>query len=651
MAVIKYQINGKADTKPITQTATAATGLFKKVEAIDNKLKAFVGVKVFASVTKAINNSIKEYDAFKKSIGDESAFTKQINSLKTSLSGSLGVIRDSLTSNIGELINDITGGTTSAIDALKETTPKVAASLIAGFKVASTIVANIVKNFDTIFNPENWNDFFNHAKSLAHNFGLFFVNILKDVFSYGADFFRYALEKINIFELLWTPFKLIFSNIFKALGKETPEWLEPMTEALRGFGGFSFSAETTNALSEFNKELKATLKEGLNTLAGEDASALYNSSYNSNLEKINGTINAMTAAANNNTDELEKLTKALKDAQNKAIKESLSSATSKYNASTSNVNSILGNATNKSSERIRNSMVKLNTQFQNTTKNIDLMRNRLAETTDENETTNLTKNINTAINKIQTLSKAMNSLEKPAARARISFDLLEGVLGAIGELGIVIQSILTNNVIGLIIIGISKLIETFSKLENGGNKVTGVMDIITSLFNVIGEIIAGLGPIISVILTPILGAVTALGRVLGSLLNILVPLLAVALQPILMVFKALAPILNFVAGILSIAADGFGTLYNAISKVIKGITFGLVNIGSMATDNYKRFKDSLNQENLWESNENTNNSTSYNIAGDMYINIYYEHSYVNGDAREIALNLRNEIRMAEAAGY
>jgi hypothetical protein len=33
------------------------------------------------------------------------------------------------------------------------------------------------------------------------------------------------------------------------------------------------------------------------------------------------------------------------------------------------------------------------------------------------------------------------------------------------------------------------------------------------------------------------------------------------------------------------------------------------------------------------------------------INIYYEHSYVNGDAREIAIQLRNEIRMAEAAGY
>jgi hypothetical protein len=39
------------------------------------------------------------------------------------------------------------------------------------------------------------------------------------------------------------------------------------------------------------------------------------------------------------------------------------------------------------------------------------------------------------------------------------------------------------------------------------------------------------------------------------------------------------------------------------------------------------------------------------VAGDMYIDIHFSHSYVNGDAREIAKMLRDEIRLIEAQGY
>ena len=44
-------------------------------------------------------------------------------------------------------------------------------------------------------------------------------------------------------------------------------------------------------------------------------------------------------------------------------------------------------------------------------------------------------------------------------------------------------------------------------------------------------------------------------------------------------------------------------------------------------------------------------SASYTAARDIYVTINFNQSYVNGDAREIALNLRNEIRTAEALGY
>ena len=37
-------------------------------------------------------------------------------------------------------------------------------------------------------------------------------------------------------------------------------------------------------------------------------------------------------------------------------------------------------------------------------------------------------------------------------------------------------------------------------------------------------------------------------------------------------------------------------------------------------------------------------SASYTAARDIYVTINYEHSYVNGDSREIALSLYNELK-------
>jgi hypothetical protein len=71
----------------------------------------------------------------------------------------------------------------------------------------------------------------------------------------------------------------------------------------------------------------------------------------------------------------------------------------------------------------------------------------------------------------------------------------------------------------------------------------------------------------------------------------------------------------------------------------------------MATNNIQKTLDAISQENDYTKYSNSNNSTSYSVAGDMYINIYYENSYVNGDTRAIALNIRDEIRKAEGKGY
>jgi hypothetical protein len=186
-------------------------------------------------------------------------------------------------------------------------------------------------------------------------------------------------------------------------------------------------------------------------------------------------------------------------------------------------------------------------------------------------------------------------------------------------------------------------------------RVTGsvgaFLNIFTVFFDIVWEIITELGPAIDTILRPVLSVVEALGRVLGSLLNIIMPIVSILLElaGFEIILKAVAFILNIIATAFAWVADAIGHVYNFISKFVNKVTFGLVDMGTMATDNFNKMRESIEVERNYD--EYQNNSSSSTVQGDMYINIYYNHSYVNGDAREIALNIRDEIRFAESAGY
>jgi hypothetical protein len=94
-------------------------------------------------------------------------------------------------------------------------------------------------------------------------------------------------------------------------------------------------------------------------------------------------------------------------------------------------------------------------------------------------------------------------------------------------------------------------------------------------------------------------------------------------------------------------ADLIGTVWNKIVDFLNKLPF--INLPRMNTDNYQKIIDNIDVERNYSDYQN--NSTSYTVAGDMYININFSHSYVNGDSRQIAIMLRDEIRAAEAAGY
>lgn len=187
MAVIKVDVNGKADTKHIKDTEKAVQGMFKKIEAIDNKLKAFAGVKVFQAVGNAVKGALDEYDKFQASLNGESNFTKQFDRVKTAMAGTLGTMRDSLIGVVG----DIAGK--DGFKALEETIPKIGAALIGAFSVAKEIVINIKNNFGELLKPTAWNNFFTHAKDLANSFCYSFCQLIKRHIFICHRFFQMGL--------------------------------------------------------------------------------------------------------------------------------------------------------------------------------------------------------------------------------------------------------------------------------------------------------------------------------------------------------------------------------------------------------------------------------------------------------------------------
>jgi hypothetical protein len=115
--------------------------------------------------------------------------------------------------------------------------------------------------------------------------------------------------------------------------------------------------------------------------------------------------------------------------------------------------------------------------------------------------------------------------------------------------------------------------------------------------------------------------------------------------------QLLSPILYGIAYVFAAVADGFGAVYNTVSDIVRKLTFGFVDIGSADTDNRKRLKETWNAEMDYDEYKSSNSSTSYSVAGDMYININVDRSCIVGEPRDVALALRDVLRIAEAQGY
>ena len=139
--------------------------------------------------------------------------------------------------------------------------------------------------------------------------------------------------------------------------------------------------------------------------------------------------------------------------------------------------------------------------------------------------------------------------------------------------------------------------------------------------------------------------------------------LEASLSPLIPSLNNLIKLLNLVVKVISpIAEYIIGPIFKIISTIATSILVPIHNavvaIHNFLTPKKKHWETiDLKKEvnGIWNGTSASlsggSSSSSYTAAKDVYVNITFSHSYVNGDAREIALALKREMTLAERLGY
>ena len=186
-------------------------------------------------------------------------------------------------------------------------------------------------------------------------------------------------------------------------------------------------------------------------------------------------------------------------------------------------------------------------------------------------------------------------------------------------------------------------------------------------FSAVKEILSG----VVYILGGIIGIITEVFREFTRNLNIIAPtvsgifkIFGSTFQTIRGFIQFLQPIMNvleYVTKIIGVVLYSIEwVIVNGINMIIRALnTLPFVDISEISGfDDYNK-----GVSDIWNGGGNTDEdnsylnaaisqsastitgaSSSYTAARDIYVTISYEHSYVSGDAREIALNLYNELK-------
>lgn len=238
--------------------------------------------------------------------------------------------------------------------------------------------------------------------------------------------------------------------------------------------------------------------------------------------------------------------------------------------------------------------------------------------------------------------------QESSERVKLIMSELTSQLSALGSTGQmvaqVIQAITSGNWIGFII---SLIVQFLKAVMENSETVKAFFD---GFATTLGTFAKKIAPAIAQILEPLLKSFEDLGIILDIIGTII---------------KAVAPLLNLLGK--AIAAIGrmvtlvIGGIVNAIIGIIRGVIRVInllpgVNISKpdyidLTGSDYTIDTSASDEADTAAASSASSASASYTAARDIYMNVYYQNSYVNGDARAIALSIREEIRRAEQLGY
>ena len=197
---------------------------------------------------------------------------------------------------------------------------------------------------------------------------------------------------------------------------------------------------------------------------------------------------------------------------------------------------------------------------------------------------------------------------------------------------------------------VTPFLESFSAVKE---ILSGVVYILGSIIGIITEIFKEFTRNLNII-SP---TVSGIFKIFGSLFQII--------RGFIQFIQFLQPVLDTLSYITKIIATAIYTvewvIVNGINMIIRALNqIPWVNIAEISGfDDYGKAVDDIwngggntDEDNAYlnnailqsASNTTTGASASYTAARDIYVTISYEHSYVNGDTREIAMNLYNELK-------
>lgn len=234
------------------------------------------------------------------------------------------------------------------------------------------------------------------------------------------------------------------------------------------------------------------------------------------------------------------------------------------------------------------------------------------------------------------------------------------LMGGTGEIGSLIGAGIAGGPIGVLNELIGKIL---SVVTNMNNEVAYFQNIITEF---IKATIEPLSNAISQLLSPILEfiwslipSVQGIFNAIGSIIKVIADLINI-FSPVL---EGISAAVKVISTVVVIVADLISNLLTAIYNAIISV-YNFFAKHDKEKKAYKNIEADVNA--IWSPSNTyspdlsgyatlaaarTSGSATYTAQRDIYVNIYYNNSFVNGDARAIAIGIRDEIRAAERMGY